>query len=56
MRDLAAQGNAKVLITPPANVTVRTRFVEALTEVIGKSAIADLNVKKADQGKQVTAG
>jgi hypothetical protein len=55
LRDLAKAGDAKVLLTPPANVGVRTTFVEMLAELIGKSALADLNVKKADQGRQVAA-
>ena len=53
LRDLAKEGGAKVLLTPPANVGVRARFVEALGELIGSHSLADLNVKKIDQGKQL---
>lgn len=45
-RELGAE--AKVLVTPPSNVGVRTRFVAGLRELIGDGSIADLNVKGKD--------
>ena len=53
LRDLAKQGDAKVLLTPPGNVSVRTRFVQALSDLIGAHSVADLNVKKGEQGMQL---
>ena len=53
LRDLAKQGDAKVFLTPPMNVGVRTRFVQALIDLIGAHSVADLNVKNCDQGMQL---
>ena len=55
LRELAKQGDAKVYVTPPSNVDVRSRFVSDLCEVIGKEAVADLNVKEraADKGEEI---
>ena len=53
--DLARKGDgAKVYITPPANTAVRTRFVSQLCQLVGKEAVADLNVKEraADKGTE----
>ena len=49
-----AGGNkGKIVITPNKDRAVRQRFVETLTELIGHNAVADLNVKKSDQVKQL---
>ena len=53
LRDLAKEGGAKVLLTPPANTAVRARFVEVLRDMLGKDALADLNVRPAEQVKQL---
>lgn len=53
LRDLAKKGDAKVYVTPPSNTAVRKKCVETLKEVIGKDAVANLNVSKADHGKEL---
>ena len=53
LRELSKDGKAKVLLTPPSNTVVRARFVEALRALIGRDAVADLNVKQADSGKEL---